>query len=83
MSDLNWVVRKNRRRLTRSNFTIRRSSENTKSGIEKAGVADVTAFFLKSRGVKKIQVPYNFNLGWLMLYVNGESEIESKGRTLL
>jgi len=34
-----------------------------KSGVAKPGVADVTAFFLKKKGVKKVQVPYNFNLG--------------------
>lgn len=33
-----------------------------KAGIEKPGVADVTAFFLKSRKVSKVQVPDNFNL---------------------
>jgi Xaa-Pro aminopeptidase len=49
-----------------------------KSGIEKPGVADVTAFFLKSRGVKKIQVPYNFNLGLADALRQRGVEIESK-----
>lgn len=34
-----------------------------KAGVEKPGVADVTAHFLRSRKVQKIQVPDNFNLG--------------------
>jgi len=34
-----------------------------KSGVEKPRVADVTAFFLKSRGISKVRVPENFNLG--------------------
>ena len=33
------------------------------SGVEKPGVADVTAYFLKSKKVRNIQVPDNFNLG--------------------
>ncbi len=33
------------------------------SGVEKPGVADVTAYFLKSQKAKKILVPDNFNLG--------------------
>ena len=33
------------------------------SGVEKPGVADVTAFFLKSKKVRKVMVPDNFNLG--------------------
>src|SRR5581483_11643946 len=33
------------------------------TGIERPGVADVTAHFLKSRKVKKVVVPDNFNLG--------------------
>ena len=33
------------------------------SGVEKPGVADVTAYFLKSKRVRKVQVPDNFNLG--------------------
>ncbi|HVZ81180.1 MAG TPA: Xaa-Pro peptidase family protein [bacterium] len=32
-------------------------------GIERPGVADVSAHFLKSRGVRKVTVPDNFNLG--------------------
>jgi Xaa-Pro aminopeptidase len=34
-----------------------------KTGLERPGVADVTAYFLKSKKVHKIQVPDNFNLG--------------------
>lgn len=34
-----------------------------KAGVERPGVADVTATFLKSKGVKDIRVPDNFNLG--------------------
>ncbi len=34
-----------------------------KNGAERPGVADVTSYFLKSKKVKKIQVPDNFNLG--------------------
>jgi Xaa-Pro aminopeptidase len=49
-----------------------------KSGIEKPGVADVTAFFLKSKGVHKIQVPYNFNLGLADALRLRGIEIESK-----
>jgi Xaa-Pro aminopeptidase len=48
------------------------------SGIEKPGVADVTAFFLKSKGVKKIQVPYNFNLGLADALRQRGIEVESK-----
>ena len=33
------------------------------SGMERPGVADVTAYFLKTKKVRKIQVPDNFNLG--------------------
>src|SRR5580698_1936639 len=33
------------------------------SGIERPGVADVTAYFLNSKKVHQIQVPDNFNLG--------------------
>lgn len=33
------------------------------SGVEKPSVADVTAYFLKSKKVREIQVPDNFNLG--------------------
>lgn len=33
------------------------------SGVEKPGVADVTAYFLKSKKARRIQVPDNFNLG--------------------
>jgi Xaa-Pro aminopeptidase len=49
-----------------------------KSGIEKPSVADVTSFFLKSKGVKKIQVPYNFNLGLADALRQRGIEIESK-----
>jgi len=49
-----------------------------KSGVEKPGVADVTAFFLKSKGVKNIQVPYNFNLGLADALRQRGIEIESK-----
>jgi Xaa-Pro aminopeptidase len=34
-----------------------------KRGMEKPRVADVTAYFLKSRKVSKVRVPENFNLG--------------------
>ena len=34
-----------------------------KSGVERPGVADVTAYFLKSKKIQKIQVPDNFNIG--------------------
>ncbi len=34
-----------------------------KAGVERPGVADVTATFLKSKKVRKIQVPDNFNIG--------------------
>jgi Xaa-Pro aminopeptidase len=34
-----------------------------KAGVERPGVADVTAYFLKSKKVRQIQVPDNFNLG--------------------
>ncbi len=34
-----------------------------KSGLERVGVADVAAYFLRSRGVKSLTVPDNFNLG--------------------
>lgn len=33
------------------------------SGVEKPGVADVTAYYLKSKKVREIQVPDNFNIG--------------------
>jgi Xaa-Pro aminopeptidase len=33
------------------------------SGVEKPGVADVTAYFLKSKKVRSVSVPDNFNLG--------------------
>ncbi len=49
-----------------------------KSGIAKPGVADVTAFFLKSRGVKKVQVPYNFNLGLADALRQRGIQVESK-----
>jgi Xaa-Pro aminopeptidase len=49
-----------------------------KSGIEKPSVADVTSFFLKSKGVKRIQVPYNFNLGLADALRQRGIEIESK-----
>ena len=44
--------------LSYSDFQVRAK----RSGIEKPGVADVTAFFLKSKKIRKIQVPDNFNL---------------------
>ncbi len=50
-----------------------------KSGIEKPSVADVTSFFLKSKGVKKVQVPYNFNLGLADALRQRGIEVESKG----
>ncbi|HEY5039315.1 MAG TPA: aminopeptidase P family protein, partial [bacterium] len=34
-----------------------------KTGIEKPGVADVTAYFLKSKKIMKVLVPDNFNIG--------------------
>jgi Xaa-Pro aminopeptidase len=34
-----------------------------KQGVERPGVADVTACFLKRKKVREITVPYNFNLG--------------------
>lgn len=49
-----------------------------KSGIAKPGVADVAAFFLKSRGVKKVQVPYNFNLGLADALRQRGIQVESK-----
>ncbi len=49
-----------------------------KSGVPKAGVADVAAFFLKSRKVSRIQVPYNFNLGLADALRKKGIEVESK-----
>jgi Xaa-Pro aminopeptidase len=49
-----------------------------KSGIAKPGVADVTAFFMKSKGVKKVQVPYNFNLGLADALRQRGIEVQSK-----
>jgi Xaa-Pro aminopeptidase len=37
--------------------------KTAKRGNEKPRVADVTAYFLKSRGISKVTVPDNFNLG--------------------
>lgn len=48
------------------------------SGVEKPGVADVTAYFLKSKKVRKIQVPDNFNLGLADALRKRGLEVESK-----
>ncbi|HUO58166.1 MAG TPA: Xaa-Pro peptidase family protein [bacterium] len=45
--------------LSYSDFQIRAA----KTGIKKPGIADVAAYFLKTRKIKKILVPDNFNLG--------------------
>jgi Xaa-Pro aminopeptidase len=49
-----------------------------KAGVPKPGVADVSAHFLKAKGVKKIQVPYNFNLGLADALRKRGIEVESK-----
>ncbi len=49
-----------------------------KNGTERPGVADVTSYFLKSKQVKKIQVPYNFNLGLADALRKRGIEVESK-----
>ena len=49
-----------------------------KAGVPKPGVADVSAYFLKSKGVKKVQVPYNFNLGLADALRKRGIEVESK-----
>jgi Xaa-Pro aminopeptidase len=49
-----------------------------KAGVAKAGVADVTAYFLKGRKVSRIQVPYNFNLGLADALRKRGIEVESK-----
>ena len=48
------------------------------SGVEKPGVADVTAYFLKSKKVRKIQVPDNFNLGLADALRKRGIEVESR-----
>lgn len=45
--------------LSYSDFQLRAK----KAGVEKPGVADVTAHYLKSRKVSKVLVPDNFNIG--------------------
>ncbi len=49
-----------------------------KEGAERPGVADVSAYFLKSKKVHKIQVPDNFNLGLADALRKRGIEVEGK-----
>ena len=49
-----------------------------KAGNDKPGVADVTAYFLKSNKIKTIQVPDNFNLGLADALRKRGIKVESK-----